>query len=504
MTMTTAVPAHTQTHTQDLIRTARQAVRKLSAAERQRLARLAVPRVVEPYTKHTPHPTQQFFLSLDVKESLFGGSAGGGKSDALLMAALQYVDVPGYAALILRRTWTDLSLPGAIMDRAKEWLWNTPATPQEGGRKWLFPSGARLAFGHLQYDRDKYAYQSAEFQFIAFDELTQFQEQTYTYLFSRIRKPSMACTTCGQPLRRSVYGGRTFWHDRRPERMKVPCSAPTPDPMQILQYRPATDGTTIFDLPLRMRAASNPGGIGHQWVKDRFIDPRTRRKGAVFVPSLLADNPSLDRDQYRASLAHLTEVDRLRLEDGDWDVEEEGALFQRHEIVPVQELPADRKAQRVRAWDMASTPDGDYTVGVLLLLLDGRWYIDDVVRGQWRPHEAEQVIARTAQADGRDVAIRMEQEPGSSGLATVSHYRRNVLVGYDFDGLRPTGGKLERAKPVASAAQAGNLCMRVASWNRDFLNELSLFPYGSNDDQVDGLSLAFHFLAFGRRVRLVV
>src|SRR4051812_7334087 len=93
---------------------------------------------------HYPHPPQEAFLSLDCREAMYGGAAGGGKSDALLMAALQYVDVPGYSALILRRTFPDLALPGAIMDRSKEWLHGTDAHWNENERRWTFPSGATL------------------------------------------------------------------------------------------------------------------------------------------------------------------------------------------------------------------------------------------------------------------------------------------------------------------------------------------------------------------------
>ena len=129
-------------------------------------------------------------------EVFYGGAAGGGKSEAILLAALQYVDVPGYAAIIFRRTFADLALPGALMDRAKDWLMDVP------GVKWIpatktfeFHTGAgrppaRITFAYLAHENDKYRYKSAEFQFIAFDELTQFTEAEYTYLFSRLRRSS--------------------------------------------------------------------------------------------------------------------------------------------------------------------------------------------------------------------------------------------------------------------------------------------------------------------------
>src|SRR5258708_27833925 len=99
-----------------------------------------------PYCPQTPFEKQQIFLSLTGQEALFGGSAGPGKSSALLMAALQYVEVPRYAALLLRRTYADLALPGALMDRAAEWLRPTAARWREPDKTWVFPSGATLSF----------------------------------------------------------------------------------------------------------------------------------------------------------------------------------------------------------------------------------------------------------------------------------------------------------------------------------------------------------------------
>src|SRR5688572_25485242 len=92
------------------------------------------------YVPETPSDTQRAFLALDTPEALYGGAAGGGKSSALLMAALQHVHVPGYAALLLRRTYADLSLPGALMDRAREWLMNTDARWNAQTKTWHFPS----------------------------------------------------------------------------------------------------------------------------------------------------------------------------------------------------------------------------------------------------------------------------------------------------------------------------------------------------------------------------
>jgi hypothetical protein len=214
---------------------------------------------------------QALFLLDDAQEAFYGGAAGGGKSDALLSAGTQYADVPGYAGLILRRSFTDLALPGAIMDRAHQWFTGKPGTHWSHERKtWTFGSGATLTFGYLENERDVYRYQSSEYQFIGFDELTQFSEAQYTYMFSRLRR------------------------------------------------------TAGIDAPLRMRSASNPGGTGHGWVKKRFITERA--PNVVFVPAKVDDNPGLAVDEYRASLKQLSPVLQQQLLDGDWGAFE-GAAY---------------------------------------------------------------------------------------------------------------------------------------------------------------------------------
>lgn len=253
------------------------------------------------YSPHAPNLKQHAFLLLDdlaVQEAMYGGAAGGGKSDALLMSALRYVDVPGYAALLLRRTYADLALPGALMDRANTWLAGTDATWNGGLFRWTFPSSATLTFGYLQTSRDKYRYASAEFQYIGFDELTQFPEDDYRFLFTRLRRPELNDDTSEE------------------ERQRI---------------------GLLGQVPLRVRGASNPGGLGHDWVKGRFIlrepsesdpeDTPERARARIFIPASLDDNQHVDRESYRKSLAQADPVTRARLERGDWDVEEGDRVY---------------------------------------------------------------------------------------------------------------------------------------------------------------------------------
>lgn len=396
-----------------------------------------------PYIPHKPTPKQLAFLLLDNLEVLYGGSAGGGKSDALLMAALQHVDVPGYAALLLRRNYADLALPGALMDRAGQWLGGTAIRWQAAEHTWRFPSGATLTFGYLDNPNDKYRYQSAQFQYLGWDELTQFTEDSYRYLFSRLRRLETA------------------------------------------------------DVPLRVRAASNPGGIGHEWVRQRFLI-EGREEGRVFIPARLQDNPFLDRASYVASLSELDPVTRAQLLDGDWTARKAGSKFRREWFSLVDDLPGPMP--QLRYWDLAATEarpgqDPDWTAGVKMGQFAGLWYVLDVRRARATPGAIEDLIRQTAQLDGYDVAVRMEQEPGAAGKSLVAHYQRHVLVGYDFRGIPSTGAKELRANPLSAAAEAGNIKLLRGPWVGALLDELEAFlQAGYHDDQVDALAGAFSCL----------
>lgn len=392
-----------------------------------------------PYIPHNPTVKQARFL-LDVgKEALYGGAAGGGKSDALLMAALAFVKIPEYSAILFRRTYADLALSGALMDRAHDWLQGTDAHWSDKTKTWTFPSGATVAFGYLEHENTKYRYQGAEFQFIGFDELTQFTLSQYTYLFSRLR---------------------------RNKSMRV---------------------------PLRMRSASNPGGIGHEWVKQRFLVEDRK-----FIPATIDDNPHLDRKEYVQSLKELDPVTRQQLLQGSWDARQKGNKFDRSWFEIVDSYP--QKARLVRYWDLAATEpkkgkDPDYTAGCLMAEQDGIFYIVDMRKARLRPQGVESLIGQTAAMDGKPVDIYMEQEGGSSGVNTIDHYTRRVLKGYSFRGHKTTGSKEVRANPVSSTAEAGNIKLVRGPWISDFLNEVEAFPTeGVHDDQVDAMSGAFTML----------
>ena len=404
-----------------------------------------------PISAITPSVKQEVFLRHPAGEVLYGGAAGGGKSAALMLGAEQFVDEPGYSALLLRRTYPQLRMPGGLIPLSQDWYqghaeWNQQAS------QWRFTGGATITFGHIQNEQDIYRYLGQEYQYIGFDELTQFTEQMYRYLFSRLRR-----------------AGR------------------------------------MNDVPLRMRGASNPGGIGHAWVKRRFVDPATAEPDSAFVKSLLHENPGLDQESYRSGLAKLHPVDRARLEHGDWDVTGEGVLFHRADLLGLL-VPANYPVGevQVRAWDLAATAphegnrDPDYTVG---LLADhdpatGVTVIRDIVRDQLDPGDVDHLMRLTAEQDGQGVMIRVEQEGGSSGKAAARHVQRN-LVRYAVESVHPTGDKVVRAMPFAAACANQFVRIVEAAWTMPYIDELSQFPDGAHDDQVDTSSAAHEALTSG-------
>ncbi len=213
---------------------------------------------------------RQFLLLSDVQEVFYGGAAGGGKTYATLIAAAQYVDVPGYSALLLRENFADLNQAKAWIDLSRSWWYGKGVNWNERDRRWTFPSGATITFGYLDSDKAVYQYDSAAFQFIAIDELTQHTEWRYQFMFGRLRRPATG---------------------------------------------------PLSQVPIRMRSTSNPGNSGHEWVKRRFVDAKKREPGAVFVPARLEDNKgNLDVEEYRTNaLAKLDPLTRAQREKGDWD-----------------------------------------------------------------------------------------------------------------------------------------------------------------------------------------
>lgn len=174
-----------------------------------------------------------------------------------------------------------------------------------------------------------------------------------------------------------------------------------------------------------------------------------------------------------------------------------GDFFKRQWFSIVQALPAG--CRFVRYWDKAgSAGKGAYSAGVLMAVSpDGRYFVVNVVRGQWSSGQREIVILQTAHLDQqryREVAIWVEQEPGSGGKESAENTVRN-LAGFTTRAEPVHGDKELRAGPLAAQAEVGNVFLLAGDWNQQYLDELVAFPNGTYKDQVDGSSGAFNKLA---------
>lgn len=437
----------------------------------------------------SPGPQTEAFLC-EADELLYGGAAGGGKTDFLLVAALEDAHKKGYKAVVFRRTYPELE--SSIIDRARNLIPTVKgfegAKENTSRHEWIFASGAKLLFRHMEDDAASLTHRSAEYQFIGFDELTTFTERQYKTLLTRLR---------------------------------------TSNPGQRL----------------RIRCASNPGGPGHEWVKRRWapwldddfkgpfgramsgetrwylthpdtgediwVLPRTPgAQSRCFIRAKLDDNPHLDPG-YAARLASQDPLTRKQLAEGDWSAKPSPKTFFNREWCPVVDrLPADLRC--VRGWDRAATEEGmgkdpDYTVGVKVGYSEGEqlFYVLDVVRLRAAPGGVRQKVKETTISDGVNVEQVIPCDPGSAGVFEANDWLV-MLAGYVVNVERETGDKITRAKVWSAqfapppGAQYGRFRILKGAWNAEYLSELEDFPTPKvHDDQVDATSTAFRVLIEG-------
>ena len=475
---------------------------------------------------------QKLFLSLDVLEAFYGGAVGGAKSDSLLISALQYCDVPGYSALLLRETRKNMAQAGGILERAKEWLAPFRVT---GECKWsgeddsffFQTSGrpARLTFSYLATAADRFNFKSAEFQYVGFEEVTEQLEECYLYLFSRLRR------TVG-----------------------------------------------MQEIPLRMRSASNPGGRHVEWVKERFVPPEYLRAdpkerfshvwtktmecsecGGIgtylgdpcvycegkktvkryFVPARLQDNPFIDQPAYRRSLVHLPQGTRQQYEAGDWDAVIEGNFFKKSWVVryttqgeyyrlrdtsiitdidPITGKLATqrvthnrvfslRECTRFMTGDTASKLNtwNDYTVFCVWDLCMSSW--DLMLLYCWRARiEVPRQMDKLKEIYAAHKCQFAMIEDKSSGIGIIQEAHTIRGEGVTINGYNPGDkDKLSRATVAQARWKAGQIWVPADAppWLDAFLREVLEFDGDDekHDDCVDNLSMAAHYAANHNNLR---
>jgi len=425
--------------------------------------------------KPQPGP-QEEFLKTSADIAIYGGSAGGGKSWAILLEAMRHRAVKGFSGLIFRKNMTQVTAPGSI------WEQTGKLYPQAGGKPrlspapcWTFPSGAKITFGHLETENTVYNWMGAELAMLGFDELTHFSQAQFFYMLSRNRstcgvRPYVRAT-CNPDADSWVASFISWW-------IYQGTGKPIEERAGKLRWFVRAQDAFVW--------ADHPSELASLY-------PDIPAKSVTFIPATLDDNPALTEQDpgYKANLMALSTVERERLLNGNWKIRPAAGLYFKREWCPFLDAePAGIKWARY--WDMAATPktdsnDPDWTIGVKLGQdSEGRYYVGDVRRLRGAPREVEDAITNTAAADGKAVRIGLPQDPGQAGKALAAYYVRK-LDGYSVTVTIESGDKITRFGPTSSQARAGNIVIIRGSWNEEFLSSLEGFPEAKHDDDADAL-----------------
>jgi predicted phage terminase large subunit-like protein len=444
---------------------------------------MATGRQAEPALRIAPQAgPQTTFLRSDADIVFYGGAAGAGKSWALLVAPLRWIQNPKFGAVIFRRTYPEINAEGGLWDESETIYPFCQGRGVRSAMTWWFPSGATITFSHLSEEADRFRWKSAQVPWIGFDQVETFTDNQFWYLLSRNR------SNAGVPLH-----------------IRATCN-PDPDSFvaRLLDwYIDSANGYPIQERAGRrryfVRAADT---LDWADTPDELVarhGAEAMPKSFVFIPATIQDNPILLRNnpKYLANLRALPLVDNQQLEHGNWRIRATaGTVFRRDWFGVVEAPPTDCDA--VRYWDLAATKDGgDWSCGVLLLRqrASGAYCVAHVQRFRADPHETQTRIRNTATQDGQGITIGLSQDPGQAGKWEVQHLVR-ALDGWPIVTHREEGDKVQRAKPFSAQAGASNVTLLRGPWNEDFLRELENFPSREwHDDQVDAVSNAYWVLA---------
>lgn len=472
----------------------------IAAAEREernaeRRAKEAVygPNIIEPQIG-----PQTEFLETLADIAVYGGAAGGGKTWGVLVEPLRFVDMPNFGGVIFRRTYPQIMNEGGLWDESESIYPEFDAKPVKSDASWTFPSGASMAFRHMQHEKDKNQWQGAQVPYIGFDELTHFTETQFFYMLSRNR--SARCpiipyvrATCNPDANSWVKVFLAPWVD---EEFPVEDRAKSGE----IRYFVRKDGQIKW-VPKDYVT----------WIKGKPVRP----KSVTFVRSSVYDNKILlDNDpEYLANLQSLPYVEQQRLLFGNWMVVETGNMFREEWFLQISTSLIPRRFKRlIRFWDLAGTKpsevekkksDPDYTAGALLGIgYDGKYYMLDLVLERNTPSFIENLIVKTTQEDfdtygTNRYEVWMEEEPGASGKFVIDAYQK-TLRGFEFHGLKSTGSKIARATPFSAEIQNENVYAVTKpkpKWWTPFIGMATAFPSPEvHDDPVDAFSGAYNVI----------
>ena len=443
-----------------------------------------------------PQPgPQEKFLSTPADIAIYGGAAGGGKSYALLLEGLRHHNNSGFGAVIFRRNANQIMSEGGLWDTSKKiYPFAKARSVKTPKPTWIFQSGAKVTFAHLEYEDDVLDWQGSQITMIGFDELTHFSKAQFFYMMSRNRsvcgvRPYMRATT--NPDADSwVAEFISWWIDQD-------TGYPIPERSGVLRYMLQLNSIIYWgDTPEEV-AEKTSGKVEHV-------------KSVTFIASKLSDNKILMENDpgYEANLNALSEVEKERLLNGNWKIKPAaGLIFPRAKVNFIENLAELPKIIRwVRGWDLAATEKKDKdkrsdepakTAGVLMgKTREGHVVIADVFNKAMQADDVRRSIKATCVMDkakyGR-VRTRLPQDPGQAGKDQAASYIK-FLSGFNVTTELESGSKETRAEPFAAQWQHGNVYLLKAPWNEEYIGQLENFPEAALKDMVDASSSAFNEL----------
>lgn len=437
---------------------------------------------------------QAEFLGSEADIAIYGGSAGGGKTWALLLEPMRNVRNPDFGAVFFRRSTVQIRNEGGLWDESRKLYPIAAGVPREHVLDWKFPSGASVSFAHLEHDKTVYDWQGSQIPLICFDELCHFSEKQFWYMVSRNRsmcgvKPYIRAT-CNPDADSWVAKFIAWWIDQQ-------TGLAIPERSGVLRWFVRVGDTIIWgDRPEEL--------AGYQMPNDRGEMVPIPPKSVTFIPAKLTDNKALMAADpgYMANLMALPMVERERLMGGNWKIRPAAGLyFQRHWCEVVDAVPAG--CRWVRGWDLAGTPkiegnDPDWTCGTKIgEAPDGTFYVADHRYDRQGPSKTELMVMNTASDDSTGVEIDFAQDPGQAGKSQVAAFVKK-LVGYTVHSSTESGDKITRFSPFSAQAEAGNVKVLRGAWNERWFDVLEAFPEASHDDDADSTARSFNRLAGDR------
>ena len=439
-----------------------------------------------------PQPRQEAFLSSPADVCIYGGAAGGGKTWALIYDFLKHYRNPGFGSVLFRRTLPEHKRQGGPWDESMGMYPLFGAVPNTSSLQWKFPSGSKITFAGLQYETDVMSWKSAQIPAILFDQLEMFTQYQFMYMASRNR------SVCGvKPYIRATCNPEPGWL------------------ADFLAWWIAEDGYADLSRAGKIRyfVVSNDTFVwadDPEELKEQF--PKLIPRSCTFIPATIYDNKILlEADPgYLANLMGQSLVERERLlgdaeRGGNWKIKPEaGNVFNRKWFPIVSDWEKNKNWSWVIRWDFATTEksvtneDPDYTAhcvmgrdpksGEVLILEGGQKRLNPA--GVYNHFVSTCEFWRDYLAQfGYTLKVRWEIEPGSASTREARTFAQ-LVPWADARGIRSTGSKLERARPLAAQAEHGFVSVVNGEWVEMWLNHMHSQP-ADHDDMMDAATGAY-------------